>query len=654
MGILETLLGNFLQKRQMQQETERKLGEEHIKTAHELIKKGDLTPDQTTWLANVGAQYGDPLIEGYGRNTYKKSKEQADYGKGVQDFVMQLVGGVMGGSGGGSGGQEQPQMGDAGIQASPQLMQAQTQPQQMTLGVPTKGKPSFGEYDISSYATDPAHEQRIASILPAVRGLSTPQDITAYIQQVAPKSPITGDVVLASAQKHGVDPGMMLALMQQDSSFGTAGKGARTFNPGNVGNDDTGREVNMGSWDKGVDAVGGWLAQHRTGSAQVQRPAQNGTHLAPPTLRLPMGATFTVTDAGSGIPKLNLQFKMPTMDERESQTFAQLPGPQQLQFLTGKWAKAAGMEPIHKIDRDETTGQTIATTFDPMKGTMQIVGSGVKIAYTPIEQQGIAATGAGWKKQEEARVETVPIQTGGGGGAGGTGEMKTPAQIEAERQAGIVKATEAEKRRLIPGEGVKELGATQKVLDRIDRIKGIFAKHTNKDISLVGKMDFLREVGDSFDAFAEPDRIELRNLTAQLTESMYDTRGKQLSDREIKIAEKLIPKMGSQPVEYLTNLRAFQDYIEGAAKANKGAWERAGYTMDQVNVMPAERANALLETLQGSGGVGQGKQDMGRKADAGLQVGKVYPDGKGGHGKYLGGPKMDGKSWEEVTKKGGE
>jgi len=143
-------------------------------------------------------------------------------------------------------------------------------------------------------------------------------------------------------------------------------------------------------------------------------------------------------------------------------------------------------------------------------------------------------------------------------------------------------------------------------------------------------------------------------LTAQLTESMYDTRGKQLSDREIKIAEKLIPKMGSQPVEYLTNLRAFQDYIEGAAKANKGAWERAGYTMDQVNVMPAERANALLETLQGSGGVGQGKQDMGRKADAGLQVGKVYPDGKGGHGKYLGGPKMDGKSWEEVTKKGGE
>ncbi len=45
-------------------------------------------------------------------------------------------------------------------------------------------------------------------------------------------------MVINAAQEHHVPPEYLLAMMINDSSLGTAGKGVRTKNPGNVGNDD--------------------------------------------------------------------------------------------------------------------------------------------------------------------------------------------------------------------------------------------------------------------------------------------------------------------------------------------------------------------------------------------------------------------------------
>lgn len=642
-GILGMYIESLFRKSAEERAAKAAQAQEHIKTAHEMIKKGDLTPDQTTWLANVGAQYGDPLIEGYGRNTYKKAKEQEASSQGVNAFIQQLLGGIMG-TGGVAGTsdtqqQAQPQMGDAGIKMQP-----------LPLGEPTKGPNATPTMATSSTPGYHPMTDTLANAIKQVESsggkvLNSQMGEDSYgAYQFRPKTweleskaytqEIQGAPVVlrqTPANEDAVAKWRINKLLNEGHGPEGVAKYWQTMDPNT--------KITTGVNAQGVAYdVPGYVQKVQAAMGGVVTPT-NGTRLVPPTIGLPMGATFTVTDAGSGSPKLNLQFKMPTMDERESAAFSQLDVAQQLQFLTGKWAKAAGMEPIRQIGKDETTGQQMVTTFDPMRGVVNIIGSGVKTAYTPVEQQQINAYGAGLKVGAEAEAQTVP-----GGGSG-----KTPMQIDAERQAATTKAIEAEKRRLIPSEGVKELGATQKVLDRIDRIKGIFAKHTNKDVSLVGKMEFLREVGDSFDAFAEPDRIELRNLTAQLTESMYDTRGKQLSDKEIKTAEKLIPKMSSQTVGYLTNLRAFQDYIEGASRANKAAWERAGYTMDQVNAMPAEKANAILETLQGGGAGGGGVTDgMTRKADPGLQIGQVYPDGKGGSAEYLGGPKLDIKSWKVV------
>jgi hypothetical protein len=56
---------------------------------------------------------------------------------------------------------------------------------------------------------------------------------------------------------------LLLALMQNDSMYGTTGEGARLHNPGNVGDYDDGTTRDWGTWQAGVDAVAAWLDRHR-------------------------------------------------------------------------------------------------------------------------------------------------------------------------------------------------------------------------------------------------------------------------------------------------------------------------------------------------------------------------------------------------------
>lgn len=124
-------------------------------------------------------------------------------------------------------------------------------------------------YNITSYATDPNHEQAVNGLYQSINqatqqigGVTTPNTAQQIINQFAPNSPVTGQMIMASAQKYGVDPALMISIMQQDSQMGTKGLAVRTFNPGNVGNDGTNIK-NMGSWDKGVDSVAQWLSNHK-------------------------------------------------------------------------------------------------------------------------------------------------------------------------------------------------------------------------------------------------------------------------------------------------------------------------------------------------------------------------------------------------------
>lgn len=130
-----------------------------------------------------------------------------------------------------------------------------------TVTDPSKGIVSG--FNIGSYATDPNHERAVASLVQGMGQFKTLDDVQNYISKKYPNSPVTADMIGKASQKYGVPWEMLVAMMEQDSSLGTAGKGARTFNPGNVGNDDSGNIRNYGSWQAGVDAVADWLNKHR-------------------------------------------------------------------------------------------------------------------------------------------------------------------------------------------------------------------------------------------------------------------------------------------------------------------------------------------------------------------------------------------------------
>ena len=127
------------------------------------------------------------------------------------------------------------------------------------------------EFDITRYATAPKHEASIVGHLEKMGFMDSPEKIQAYIDENSlEKCFVTGEMVWRSANKHSVDARLMLAIMHQDSHFGTArnkdgspSKAMRTKNPGNVGNDDPGRLFNFKTWDEGVDAVAKWLKKNR-------------------------------------------------------------------------------------------------------------------------------------------------------------------------------------------------------------------------------------------------------------------------------------------------------------------------------------------------------------------------------------------------------
>lgn len=132
-------------------------------------------------------------------------------------------------------------------------------------------------YDIGSYATDPTHEAKIQSILKDIGQFFSVADIDAYIQKVAPGSPITGEMVKNASDEYGVSWEMMVAIMQQDSSLGTAGIGARNFNPGNIGQfDSLGTTPTDGykSWQEGVNAVAKNLAWRKTDAPEQTMPQE--------------------------------------------------------------------------------------------------------------------------------------------------------------------------------------------------------------------------------------------------------------------------------------------------------------------------------------------------------------------------------------------
>src|SRR3989344_5295193 len=155
----------------------------------------------------------------------------------------------------------------------------------------------LGEYDITPYATDPKHEEKIMNILSKMGVMDTVEKIDDYIMGKALSSPVTGEMVMSAALAYDVDARLMMAIMEQDSRFGTVGVAVRTLNPGNVGNDDSGNTRTYESWQEGVTAIAEWLSRHR-GSTIIPEISEEPV-LEPAATLTP--STITPTTASTSI-----------------------------------------------------------------------------------------------------------------------------------------------------------------------------------------------------------------------------------------------------------------------------------------------------------------------------------------------------------------
>ena len=122
--------------------------------------------------------------------------------------------------------------------------------------------------NVKPYATDPNYAAEVSALFTSVLAFTavtgaTAEQLDLYIKKYAPKSPVTGAMICASATKENIDPTILTAVLQHESNFGTLGAGAKTLNPGNVGNVDSGATHAFASWQLGVDACAHQLARRK-------------------------------------------------------------------------------------------------------------------------------------------------------------------------------------------------------------------------------------------------------------------------------------------------------------------------------------------------------------------------------------------------------
>lgn len=121
--------------------------------------------------------------------------------------------------------------------------------------------------DISKYATDPQHEVKVEKIYDSLPPIATSTEAQNYIENIKNKYghdiKVTGDMVYKAAKEYGVSMKLMIALMQNDSMFGTTGLGKKTNNPGNIANNDAGNKQYYPTMREGVRAVARQLARYK-------------------------------------------------------------------------------------------------------------------------------------------------------------------------------------------------------------------------------------------------------------------------------------------------------------------------------------------------------------------------------------------------------
>lgn len=162
----------------------------------------------------------------------------------------------------------------------------------VTTSPPTSAASLVGGIDFSGnatstkpYAVDPNYSSEVDSMYNQILKVSPVPSATgldSFINsQVGGKGNVTGQMIMNAASTYKVDPNILAAVLAHESDFGTAGAGAKTFNPGNVGNTGTSTQT-FSSWQQGVNAAAQALAVRMPGNPNASAPAKSsssGTYL---------------------------------------------------------------------------------------------------------------------------------------------------------------------------------------------------------------------------------------------------------------------------------------------------------------------------------------------------------------------------------------
>lgn len=98
-------------------------------------------------------------------------------------------------------------------------------------------------YDFGNWAvnddgtTNGTFINNVTSTSSKIGALNNRDDVQNAIQKLAPKSPITADMIINAANQAGVDPNTLISVMYAETQLGTDGSaGSKYYNFGNVGN----------------------------------------------------------------------------------------------------------------------------------------------------------------------------------------------------------------------------------------------------------------------------------------------------------------------------------------------------------------------------------------------------------------------------------
>lgn len=120
---------------------------------------------------------------------------------------------------------------------------------------------TIGGYNFSGYATALDALTLMKKIYNSTPIFKSAQDIQNEINRVMsvknkakpPKSPISGDMIMGSATKYGIDPRVLVTLLRKESGLGI--NMLTQNNPGNISNTDEGGRQHYATIEEGVDAA---------------------------------------------------------------------------------------------------------------------------------------------------------------------------------------------------------------------------------------------------------------------------------------------------------------------------------------------------------------------------------------------------------------